>query len=117
MSGVTPPLPLYTFVACTGTTLRILFTYILNIWQAVVVMEVSEVCTKSHQTDACGTECSFQVGLSSAELAASLTVPQNRFLCSTAGSPTVTMTTYTNIGQYFRSFTLFVAIIYNLNIV
>jgi hypothetical protein len=31
MSGATPPLPLYGFMAFTGTTLHILFTYILNI--------------------------------------------------------------------------------------
>jgi len=54
-------------------------------------MEVSQVFIKSHQTDARGTECSFQVGINSAELAASLIVPQKRFLCCTAGSPTVTM--------------------------
>jgi len=52
-------------------------------------MEVSQVFIKSHQTDARGTECSFQVGINSAELAASLIVPQKRFLCCTAGSPTV----------------------------
>jgi hypothetical protein len=39
-------------------------------------MEVSEGFTKSHQTDERGTECSFQVGLGNAELAASLLVPQ-----------------------------------------
>jgi hypothetical protein len=40
------------------------------------MMEISQVFTKSHQTDARGTGCSFQVGLGSAELAASLIVPQ-----------------------------------------
>jgi len=50
-------------------------------------MEVSQGFTKSHQTDSHGTECSFQVGLSSAELATSLVVPQKLFLCCTAGSP------------------------------
>ena len=61
-------------------------------WRAVIMIEVSQGFTKSHQTNVHSTECSFKVELSAAEWATSLIVVQKQYHCCTACSPTIKMT-------------------------